>query len=109
MAELHRLSTTPPWDEQVPYLVQLPGFGLLTAMTVPRPAPACRPGQAGASQGGLAAIGDVTRFPTDKHLVGYAGLGAGVHDSGQTHRDHAITKQGRRDLRHAWSRRPGAP
>jgi transposase len=89
-AELHRLSTTRPWEEQVPYLVQLPGFGLLTAMTV------------------LSAIGDITRFPTDKRLVGYAGLGAGVHDSGQTHRDHGITKQGRRDLRRvlveaAWS------
>jgi hypothetical protein len=89
-AELHRLSTTRPWEEQVPYLVQLPGFGLLTAMTV------------------LSAIGDITRFPTDKRLVGYAGLGAGVHDSGQTHGDHGITKQGRRDLRRvlveaAWS------
>ena len=80
-AELHRLSTCAPWEAQVTYLVQLPGFGLLTAMTV------------------LSAIGDVTRFPTDKQLVGYAGLGAGVHDSGQTHRDHGITKQGRRDLR----------
>jgi transposase len=81
--ELHRLSTTTPWKEQVPYLVQLPGFGLLTAMTV------------------LAAIGDITRFPSAKKLVGYAGLGAGVHDSGQTHRDKGITKQGRRDLRKA--------
>ena len=61
--ELHRLSTCPPWEARVTYLVQLPGFGLLTAMTV------------------LSAIGDVTRFPTDKQLVGYAGLGAGVHDS----------------------------
>ncbi len=89
-AELHRLSTDTPWKGDVPYLIQLPGFGLLTAMTV------------------LAAIGDVTRFPADKCLVGYAGLGAGVHDSGQTHRDRGITKQGRRDLRRvlveaAWS------
>ena len=79
--ELHRLSTTTPWKEQAPYLVQLPGFGLLTAMTV------------------LAAIGDITRFPSAKELVGYAGLGAGVHDSGQTHQGKGITKQGRRELR----------
>jgi transposase len=79
--ELRRLSTSDHWAEQVPYLVQLPGIGLLTAMTI------------------LGAIGDVTRFPSSKQLVGYAGLGAGVHDSGKSHRDKGITKQGRRDLR----------
>jgi hypothetical protein len=70
------------WGEHVPYLVQLPGIGLLTAMTI------------------LAAIGDITRFAAAKKLVGYAGLGAGVHASGKTHRDKGITKQGRRDLRY---------
>jgi transposase len=80
-AELRRLSTSELWAEQVPYLVQLPGIGLLTAMTI------------------LGAVGDVTRFGAAKQLVGYAGLGAGVHDSGKTHRDKGITKQGRRDLR----------
>jgi transposase len=79
--ELRRLSTSEEWAEQVPYLVQLPGIGLLTAMTI------------------LGAIGDVTRFPSSKQLVGYAGLGAGVHDSGKSHRDKGITKQGRRELR----------
>jgi transposase len=79
--ELRRLSVSEHWAEQVPYLMQLPGIGLLTAMTI------------------LGAIGDVTRFPSSKHLVGYAGLGAGVHDSGKSHRDKGITKQGRRDLR----------
>ena len=63
-AELRRLSTSELWSEQVPYLLQLPGIALLTAMTI------------------LSAIGDVTRFPTAKQLVGYAGLGAGVHASG---------------------------
>ena len=80
-SEIQRLSATSPWAEQAPYLIQLPGFGLLTAMTV------------------LAAIGDITRFPSAKELVGYAGLGAGVHDSGETHRDKGITKQDRRELR----------
>jgi transposase len=89
-AELHRLSTTAPWQDLAPYLLQLPGFGLITTMTV------------------LAAIGDITRFPGAKQLVGYAGLGAGVHASGETHKDQGITKQGRRDLRRvlieaAWS------
>jgi transposase len=80
-AELRHLSVSEHWAEQVPYLMQLPGFGLLTAMTI------------------LGAVGDVTRFPSSKQLVGYAGLGAGVHDSGKSHRDKGITKQGRRDLR----------
>jgi transposase len=81
--ELQRLSTSAPWAEQVPYLIHLPGFGLLTSMTL------------------LAAIGDVTRFECAKQLVGYAGLGASVHDSGQTHRTGRITKSGRRDMRWA--------
>jgi hypothetical protein len=80
-AELHRLSTTVAWADQVPYLVQLPGIGLITAMVV------------------LSAIGDVTRFPAAQQLVGYAGLGAGVHSSGKTHRTGPITKEGRRELR----------
>src|SRR6266540_1134647 len=81
-AELRRLSVSEHWAGQVPYLVQLPGIALLSTMTI------------------LSAIGDVTRFPSAKQLVGYAGLGAGVHDSGKTHRDKGITKQGRRDLRY---------
>ena len=49
----------------------------------------------------LAAVGDITRFPTAKHLAGYAGLGASVHDSGLTHRTGRITKQGNKWLRWA--------
>jgi len=70
-------------DERVLLLVQIPGIGLLTALTL------------------LAAIGDVSRFPSAKHLVGYAGLGARVHDSGQKHWRGGITKAGRRDIRAA--------
>lgn len=77
------LKTLAAQDERVPYLVQLPGVGLLTAMTL------------------LAAIGDIARFPTAKQLVGYAGLGARLHDSGMTTRRGRITKAGRRDLRSA--------
>jgi len=82
-SELHRLSTCAPWADQVPYLLQLPGFGLITTMTL------------------LAAIGDITRFESARKLVGYSGLGAGVHASGQTHHSGRITKQGRAELRWA--------
>jgi transposase len=80
-AELARLSASPPWDDLVPFLIQLPGIGLLHAMTI------------------LSAIGDITRFPSAKQLVGYGGLGARIHASGQTRRTGGITKQGRRELR----------
>jgi transposase len=79
--ELACLSTTSPWSEPAPYLLQLPGFGVINTMTV------------------LSTIGDITRFPTPKKLVGYAGLGGRVHDSGQTHFTGPITKQGRKELR----------
>ena len=49
----------------------------------------------------LAAIGDIARFAHPKKLVGYAGLGAGVHASGEKHQDKAITKAGRKELRWA--------
>jgi transposase len=70
-------------DERVILLVQLPGISIVTALTL------------------LAAIGRISRFPSSKHLVGYAGLGARVHDSGQTRRTGRITKAGRRDIRAA--------
>lgn len=70
-------------DERVPLLVQVTGIGLLTAITI------------------LAAIGEISRFPSAKQLVGYAGLGARVHASGETFSTGRITKSGRRDLRSA--------
>jgi transposase len=79
--ELSRLSTTQPWADQVPLLLQLPGFGLIVTLTV------------------LAAIGDISRFPHPKKLVGYAGLGASIHDSGDKRRTGRITKHGRKELR----------
>jgi transposase len=68
-------------DERVLFLIQLPGVGLIIAVTL------------------LAAIGDESRFPSAKHMVGYSGLGCRVHDSGLTHRTGRITKAGRRDIR----------
>lgn len=70
-------------DERVPLLVQLGGISIVTAMTI------------------LAAVGTIDRFSRANKLVGYAGLGAAVHDSGQTHTTGHITKTGRRDLRTA--------
>jgi transposase len=89
--EIDRLSVTEPWAEQTPYLLQLPGIGLITAMTI------------------LGAIGEIERFPTAKKLVGYAGLGARIHSSGQTHRTggtQAPNKAARNSGR-CWSKRPG--
>ena len=68
-------------DKRLPLLVQLPGIRLINGLTI------------------LAAIGDIARFSSPKKLVGYAGLGSRVHDSGQTTRTGQITKAGRRDLR----------
>ncbi len=81
--ELQRQSTGPTWGKPALQIMQLPGVGYIVAMTV------------------LSAIGDVSRFESAKKLVGYAGLGAGVHDSGKTHKDKKITKKGRRELRWA--------
>jgi transposase len=68
-------------QEAIGRLLQLPGFGVVTAVTV------------------WAAIGDIQRFAEPRYLVGYAGLGTKVHDSGMTTRTGKITKAGRRDLR----------
>jgi len=77
------LNTLAAQEDRLPLLVQLPGVSLITALTL------------------LAAIGDISRFPSAKNLVGYAGLGGRVHDSGQTTRTGRITKAGRKDLRAA--------
>jgi transposase len=80
-AELVRQSGLAPWAEQAAFLVQLPGIGVHNAMLL------------------LAAIGKIERFDAPHKLVGYAGLGARVHSSGEEHYGGRITKQGRRDIR----------
>jgi len=82
-SELGRQSLGDVWGKLALRLMQLPGMGVVLAMTV------------------LSAIGDIHRFEDASHLVGYAGLGAGVHDSGQEHIEKRITKSGRRELRWA--------
>lgn len=81
--KLRRMSHQKPWAESMMYLMQLPGFGVITGMTV------------------LAAIGDITRFESPKHLVSYSGLNSGLEQSGVKLRGKKITKEGRKDLRWA--------
>jgi len=82
-AELGRMSHEEPWAESMLYLMQIPGFGVVTGMTV------------------LAAIGDIARFETPKRLASYSGLVPGLEQSGMKLRSKGITKEGRRELRWA--------
>jgi transposase len=81
--EVRKLSHQKPWTEGMTYLIQLPGFGVITAMTV------------------LAAIGEIERFATPKKLTSYSGLTPGLEQSGTRYRGKGITKEGRRELRWA--------
>jgi len=81
--ELGRQSMGDVWGKQAIRLMQLSGIGVIIAMTV------------------LSAIGEVSRFESANKLVGYSGLGAGVHDSGKEHIEKRITKSGRKELRWA--------
>ncbi len=81
--EVRRMCHQKPWADSMTYLMQLPGFGVITAMTV------------------LAAIGDIQRFESPKHLASYSGLTPGLEQSGTKNRGKGITKEGRRELRWA--------
>ena len=81
--KLARMSHEKPWAESMLYLMQLPGFGVITGMTI------------------LAAIGDITRFEDFKKLSRYSGLTPGLEQSGTKNRGKGITKEGRKDLRWA--------
>jgi transposase len=79
--ELGRMSHEEPWASQMLYLMQVPGCGVVTAMTI------------------LSAIGDITRFDSPKALASYSGLTPGLEQSGVKLRGKGITKEGRRELR----------
>jgi len=81
--KVSKMSHQKPWAQSMTYLMQLPGFGVITAMTV------------------LAAIGDIGRFETSKKLASYSGLTPGLEQSGTKNRGKGITKEGRRELRWA--------
>ena len=81
--KLRRMSHRKPWAESMMYLMQLPGFGVITGMTV------------------LAAIGEITRFESPGKLASYSGLVPGLEQSGVKLHGKKITKEGRKDLRWA--------
>ncbi len=81
--EVAKMSHQTPWAESMTYLMQLPGFGVITGMTV------------------LAAIGEIQRFDSARHLASYSGLTPGLEQSGTKYREKSITKEGRKELRWA--------
>ena len=81
--KLAHMSHQKPWLENMLFLMQLPGFGVITGMTV------------------LAAIGEITRFEDFKKLSSYSGLRPGIEQSGTKNRGKKITKEGRKDPRWA--------
>ena len=81
--EVAKMSHQKSWAESMTYLMQLPGFGVITAMTI------------------LAAIGEIQRFDSARHLASYSGLTPGVEQSGTKNRGKGVTKEGRKELRWA--------
>ena len=81
--EVAKMSHQKPWAQNMTYLMQLPGFGVITAMTV------------------LAAIGEVQRFDSARHQASYSGLTPGLEQSGTKYNEKGITKEGRKELRWA--------
>jgi len=98
LAEIDRLvAEEAQGDQDVRRLLTIPGVDVTTAVTL------------------VAAIGDVRRFPTARHLVGYLGLHPRVRQSGCGPARHGrLSKEGPAAARHvlveaAWtaSRSPG--
>jgi len=81
--EVAKMSHKNPWAQEMTYLMQLPGFGVITGMTE------------------LAAIGEIQRFRTAQHLASYSGLTGGLDQSGTKLVQKGITKEGRKELRWA--------
>lgn len=81
--EVAKMSHRNPWARDMTYLMQLPGFGVITGMTV------------------LAAIGEIQRFESAKKLASYSGLTGGLDQSGTKLVQKGITKEGRKELRWA--------
>jgi transposase len=68
---------------QIRRLMTLPGMGAISATAL------------------MAAIGDISRFPSSRHLVAYLGLNPRVHQSGSEPARHGrISKQGPGEARH---------
>ncbi len=86
--EIAQISLT---REDIKRLMTIPGVDMITAATM------------------VATIGDISRFPTSRHLIGYLGLDARVRQSGMTAaRTGRISKEGSAEARRvlveaAWS------
>jgi transposase len=78
--ELRRAAAGHPY---VPLLKTIPGVGDILGYTI------------------AAEIGDISRFPTAKHLVGYTGLTPRVHQSGDSDWRGPLTRNGPKYLRWA--------
>jgi transposase len=78
-------------DEQALLLTTVPGLGYYAALLV------------------LAEIGDVSRFPTARHLSSYAGLAPSTYASGGVVTHGAITTRSSRILSGRWWSRPCMP
>ena len=79
--EVRKMCHQKPWAESMTYLMQLPGFGVITAMTV------------------LAAIGRSSDLK--HHIWQVIWLTPGLEQSGTKYREKGITKEGRKELRWA--------
>jgi transposase len=78
--ELHPIAGT---DQRVQLLVTIPGIGELLALTI------------------AAEIGEISRFPSARKLIGYAGLAPTIKQSGQSSWTGRISKAGAPALRSA--------
>ena len=79
----HLVAVEAQGDEGVRRLLTIPGIDVTTAVTL------------------LAVIGDVRRFPSSRHLVGYLGLHPRVRQSGSGPAHHGrLSKQGSAAARH---------
>ena len=92
LAEIDRLIAQQVLDDaDVRRLLTIPGIDVVTAATL------------------VAAIGDIRRFPTSRHLVGYLGLHPTIRQSGNGPARHGrLSKEGSAAARHvlveaAWS------
>jgi transposase len=70
-------------NEQVQLLTSIPGIGELLGLTL------------------AAEIGDISRFPSDRKLVGYSGLSPTIKQSGQSSRTGPLSKAGPNTMRWA--------
>jgi len=71
-----RVKLVGPWVSVVERLQSVPGIGLFSALLL------------------FLELWDMDRFPSPKKLASYVGIVPGVHQTGQTLRGGALTKQG---------------